>query len=116
MPNDDKAVANPPAGGPQEFASTNDENINNALHDKPWVVAISAHGQVGVHSRYATREQANTAAAAARAVRPRFADVKVVKENDPDNGLPALLAEVEGAEVEDTTTPTTSPTPAKAGK
>lgn len=92
MPND--KVANPPAGGDQSQASTNDDNVNDVLADKPYVVTISDGQTVGVWGRYSDKAQAESAAAAARAVRPTRIDVKVVKENDIKGGLPDLVAEV----------------------
>lgn len=111
MPKTDDAVANPPKGGDQTQASTNDDNINSALHQAPHVVTIAAHGQVGVLSRFPNAADAETFAAAARRDRPAFVDIKVVKENDIDNGLPALVAEVEAAEAEPT-----APAPAPTAK
>lgn len=95
-------VVNGPAGGPQEFASTNDHNQNPVLSDKPFVVVAVAHGQIGVVDRYGSEADANAAASARKAAARDAgspADFRVVKENDPTNGLPALLAEVEGAEL-----------------
>lgn len=87
-------VANPPAGGPQEFASTNDDNQNTVLQDRPWLVVVSANGQIGVQNRFASEADASAAAAALRAGSlPNRTDVVVKKEAD----LPAYLAEVEGA-------------------
>lgn len=95
----DTAVHNPPAGGDQSQASTNDDNVNADLHARPWVVAVVAHGQVGVHGRFAAEAEANASAKATKAARPqKFVEVKVVKENDIKDGLPTLVAEVEAAE------------------
>lgn len=87
-------VANPPAGGDQTFASTNDDNQNTVLQDRPWLVVVSANGQIGVQNRFATEAAANTAAAALTAgPLPNKTEVVVKKEAD----LPAYLAEVEAA-------------------
>lgn len=94
-------VVNGPAGGPQEFASTNDDNQNPVLDDKPWCVVAVAHGQIGVVDRYREQGAATSAANARKAANADLGgrtDYRVVKENDPTNGLPALLAEVEAAE------------------
>ncbi|HUR23998.1 MAG TPA: hypothetical protein VMZ73_09030 [Acidimicrobiales bacterium] len=96
MPNDN-AVANPPAGGPQEQASTNDDNQNTVLRERPYVVCVSAGGQVGVVDRASTKGEADTLAAARKATLPSLTEVTVVKENDPSSGLPALVAEKESA-------------------
>lgn len=103
----DTAVHNPPAGGDQSQASTNDDNINDAL-GKPWLVAISDGETVGVFARFASQSEANASAKACKAKRPqKRIEVRVLKENDISNGLPAFVAEVEGARlaVEDETTP-----------
>lgn len=95
------AVTNPPAGGPQAQASTNDQNANPVLSDKPWVVVLSANGQAGVIDRYASEADAKARAETERANRPRSVDVTVLKENDPKNGLPAHVAKVEAGEEPD---------------
>jgi hypothetical protein len=94
-----EAVHNPPAGGDQSQASTNDDNINAVLAERPWVVTVSDQDTVGVHGRFATKAEAEASAKAVSANRPSRIDVKVVKENDPKNGLPNLVAEVEAAKV-----------------
>lgn len=104
MPSD-SAVANPPAGGDQSQASTNDENINTILQNEPYVVTIAAHGSVGVLGRYRTEADANKARDAFAANRPAFVDVKVVKENDPNSGLPTLVADVTAGELDADTAP-----------
>lgn len=93
------AVHNPPKGGDQSQASTNDDNVNEVLASRPWVVAISDGDTVGVFGRFADKADAEKSAAAARAKRPARIDVRVVKENDITNGLPALVAEVEMAKI-----------------
>lgn len=89
------AVANPPAGGDQAFASTNDDNQNPILKTEPWCVVISNHGQIGVVSRHAQQGDATTAAAARTASAAGNEKFVVKKEAD----LPAYLAEVEAAEL-----------------
>jgi hypothetical protein len=108
---DKKTVHNPPAGGDQAQASTNDDNVNDDLADKPFVVAISDGDTVGVFGRFADRAAAEASAKAAKANRPqKRIEVRVVKENDITDGLPAFVAEVEGAKIaadeDDTTTET----------
>ena len=97
-----EAVVNPPAGGPQAFASTNDNNQNPVLDDKPFVVVAVAGDQIGVVDRYREKAAADQAAAARKAAAVDAGNGKtdfvVVKENDPENGLPALLAKVEAGE------------------
>lgn len=93
------AVHNPPKGGDQSQASTNDDNINSVLAERPWVVTISDGESVGVFGRFADKASAEASAAAARVKRPARIDVKVVKENDTSYGLPNLVAEVEAARV-----------------
>lgn len=93
---DKKTVHNAPAGGDQSQASTNDDNINDVLADKPFVVAISDGDTVGVFGRFADRASAEASAKAAKANRPqKRIEVRVVKENDTTDGLPAMVAEVE---------------------
>lgn len=93
-------VINPPAGGPQEFASTNDDNQNPVLKDKPWCVVARDNDSIGVVNRHASEADAKNEAEARQqtardnGVRTTYS---AVKENDPDNGLPAFLAEVETA-------------------
>lgn len=93
-------VINPPAGGPQEFASTNDENQNPVLREQPYVVVARDADSVGVVNRHSD-EAAAKSEADARNARAKENGVRttytVVKENDPDNGLPALVLEVETA-------------------
>jgi hypothetical protein len=101
----EKAVHNPPKGGDQAQASTNDDNINAVLHELPFVVTVSDGDNVGVHGRFATKAEADASAKAVRAKRPARIDVKVVKENDTEDGLPALVAEVEAAKIAGDTPP-----------
>lgn len=114
-------VINPPAGGPQEFASTNDENQNPVLKDKPYVVVARDADSIGVVNRHADEASAK-AEAEARTKASRDAGNRttftVVKENDPENGLPSLLAEVETAAFGpvDEESATESKTAAKASK
>lgn len=90
------AVHNPPAGGDQSQASTNDDNVNDVLADKPWVVCISDGETVGVFARFADKAAAEASARACKANRPaKRIEVTVVKENDTTNGLPDLVAKVE---------------------
>lgn len=92
------AVHNPPKGGDQSQASTNDDNVNDVLADKPWVVTVNDGDMVGVFGRFADKAAAEASAKACKANRPqKRIEVKVVKENDITNGLPALVAEVEAA-------------------
>lgn len=122
MASEKKPVHNPPAGGDQSQASTNDDNVNDVLADKPWVVTISDGDTVGVFGRFADRAAAEASAKAAKANRPqKRIEVKVVKENDTEDGLPALVAEVEGAklaesEPEAAEAPAPSAKPASAAK
>ncbi len=96
----DTAVHNPPKGGDQSQASTNDDNINDVLHDKPYVVTIEDGDSVGVVARFADKAEADASAKAFKAKRPqKRIELKVVKENDITNGLPALVAEVEDAKL-----------------
>lgn len=96
MASDTKTVHNAPAGGDQSQASTNDDNINDVLTDKPYVVAISDGDTVGVVARFSDQGAADASAKAFKAKRPqKRIELKVVKENDPKAGLPALVAEVE---------------------
>jgi len=91
----DTTVHNPPKGGPQDQASTNDDNINGDLHGRPWVAAISDGETVGVLGRYSSQSEADAAAKAFKAKRPqKRIEVRALKENDPKNGLPAFVAEV----------------------
>lgn len=98
MPSD-TAVHNPPKGGDQAQASTNDDNVNDVLAETPWVVAISDGDTVGVHGRFSDKAAAEASAKAVRALRPKRIDVRVIKENDIKNGLPAFVAEVEAERV-----------------
>jgi len=111
----DTAVHNPPAGGDQSQASTNDDNVNDVLADKPWVVTINDGDTVGVFGRFADQAAAEASANAAKAKRPqKRIEVRVVKENDITNGLPALVAEVEAAKVAEDEEPAKEPAKAKA--
>lgn len=113
MATEKKPVHNAPAGGDQSQASTNDDNINDVLADKPWVVTISDGETVGVFGRFEDQAAAEASAKAAKANRPqKRIEVKVVKENDTENGLPALVAEVEGAKLAEDDSEETPP-PAK---
>lgn len=103
-------VANPPAGGDPTFASTNDDNQNTVLQDRPFCVVVSANGQIGVQNRYATQAAADTAAAALKeGPLPGRTEVVVKKEAD----LPAYLAEIEGAFFGDEDTKPTAAAKAK---
>jgi len=117
MSKTDEAVANPPAGGDQSQASTNDDNQNDVLSSAPFVVTIADGDSVGVVGRFADKAAADNAAKAYKVDRPqKRIEVKVVKENDITNGLPALVAEVEGAkfaEDEATTEPPRASTTTK---
>ncbi len=114
----DTAVHNPPKGGDQSQASTNDDNINDVLHDKPYVVTIEDGDSVGVVARFADKAEADASAKAFKAKRPqKRIELKVVKENDITKGLPALVAEVEAAKVdEDETDAKPAPVVAPAKK
>lgn len=106
MPKNDNAVANPPKGGDQSQASTNDDNINDVLANRPYVVAISDGETVGVFNRFSSRSDAENSAKAAKAKRPqKRIELKVVKENDVSGGLPDLVAKVEADRVADEDTP-----------
>ncbi len=96
MPKDtekDVPVANPPKGGDQSQASTNDDNVNDVLHDKPWVVTNYDGALVSVVNRFADQGEAEKSAAALRARLPKKNEVKVLKENDPTSGLPSEVAD-----------------------
>lgn len=96
----DTAVHNPPAGGDQSQASTNDDNVNDVLAERPFVVYISDGDAVGVLGRFADKGAAEASAKAAKVNRPaKRIEVGVVKENDITNGLPAKVAEVEAAKL-----------------
>lgn len=107
-------VHNGPAGGPQDQASTNDDNVNDVLHDKPFVVTINDGDTVGVVARFADKADAEASAKAFKAKRPqKRIEVVALKENDPKNGLPALVAEVEAAKVAEDEAPAKSEPAAK---
>lgn len=98
---DNKTVHNAPAGGDQSQASTNDDNINEVLHDKPYVVTITDGQTVGVVARFSEQADADASAKAFKAKRPqKRIELKAIKENDPKAGLPALVAEVEAANMD----------------
>lgn len=107
---DKQTVHNAPAGGDQSQASTNDDNINDVLHNMPYVVAISDGDSVGVVARFSDQADAEASAKAFKAKRPqKRIELKAIKENDPKSGLPSLVAEVEaekmGAEEEEAPAP-----------
>lgn len=92
-------VANPPAGGNQAFASTNDDNQNTVLQTAPTVVVSSANRQAGVVSRFADAGAANNDAAARRKAldnvgNPAGTKFTVMAESD----LPDFVAKVEAGE------------------
>jgi len=90
-----KAVANPPAGGDQTQASTNDDNQNTLLQERPYLVTVAARGQTGVAARFSDQSGADRDAAARKAgPLPDSTKVLVKKEAD----LPDYVAEVEAAE------------------
>lgn len=113
---DTKTVHNAPAGGDQSQASTNDDNINDVLHNMPYVVTITDGETVGVVARFSEQADADASAKAFKAKRPqKRIELKAIKENDPTNGLPALVAEVEAEKMaaEEETAPV-EPAPAPA--
>lgn len=88
-------VFNPPAGGDQTQASTNDQNQNTVLQREPHVVVAYANRQVGVVSRFGSRGEADSDAKARETgLGDVGTKVKVLKEQD----LPDFVAKVESGE------------------
>lgn len=105
-----QTVHNPPAGGDQSQASTNDDNINDVLHNMPFVVTITDGETVGVVARFSDQASADASAKAFKAKRPqKRIELKALKENDPKAGLPALVAEVAAANQPEEETPEAAP-------
>ena len=93
------AVANPPAGGDQTQASTNDNNANDVLRDKPWCVTTNDGESVGVKERFGAKAAAEAFAKALAPTLPARIEVRVVDETAIKGGLVDLVAEVEAAKV-----------------
>lgn len=88
-------VFNPPAGGDQTQASTNDQNQNTVLQDKPYLVVTYANRQAGVVSRFASEGEAQKDADARKAsLEGTGTKLKVLKESD----LPDFVAKVESGQ------------------
>lgn len=95
---DSGPVANPPAGGDQTQASTNDDNQNTVLRTEPHLVVSSDRDTAGVVSRFTSAADAENDAAARRKTLEDAGVTGTKFTVLPESELPDFVAKVEAGE------------------